>query len=180
MGAKIWKVVTNLLLAVLIALVVLLVLPRVFGIQPLVVLSGSMEPTYHVGSLIYVADVKPEKLEVGDAVTYEMSDDKTMVTHRVIEIDSTNQCIYTKGDANNVADGSAIFYEDIVGKPLFSIPLMGYLAHYFTTRQGTIILITGVIVVLILVFMSDLIAKEDNKEKSGSADGSKHEKNPKK
>lgn len=172
MLSKIWKWFTNILLVILVAMVVMLVLPRVFGMQPLVVLSGSMEPTYHVGSLIYVADVKPEKLEVGDSVTYEISEDGTMVTHRIIEIDSTNRCVYTKGDANNVADGGAISYDDIVGKPLFSIPFMGYLAHYFTTRQGTIILITGVIVVLILVFMSDLIAKADEKEKLSSADRS--------
>ena len=168
MLGKMWKCITNVLLVLLVALVVMLVLPRVFGIQPLVVLSGSMEPTYHVGSLIYVADTKPEKLEVGDAVTYTISDDGTMVTHRIVEIDEANQCVYTKGDANNTADGGAIPYTSIVGKPLFSIPYMGRVAHYFTTSSGTIILITGVIVVLILVFMSDLI------------DRSKHEKNPKK
>lgn len=180
MLGKIWKFITNVLLVVLVALVAMLVLPRVFGIQPLVVLSGSMEPTYHVGSLIYVADIKPEKLEVGDAVTYTISDDGTMVTHRIVEIDQDNQCVYTKGDANNANDGGAISYTSIVGKPLFSIPYMGRVAHYFTTSSGTIILITGVIVVLILVFMSELIVKVNDEEKSSLKDGSKHEKNPKK
>lgn len=165
MLGKLWKWFTNILLVVLVALVAMLVLPRIFGIQPLVVLSGSMEPNYHVGSLIYVADVKPEKLKTGDAVTYKIGDDGTMVTHRIIEIDDINQCVYTKGDANNVADGGAVPYSEIVGKPMFSIPQLGYLAHYFTTRQGTIVLITGVIAILILVFMSDLIAKADVKER---------------
>lgn len=165
MQKKLWKIISDILLVVLLALVVMLVLPKVVGIQPLVVLSGSMEPTYHVGSLIYVADVKPEKLEIGDSVTYTMGDGETMVTHRIIEIDETKQCVYTKGDANNAADGSAVRYTDIVGKPLFSIPGMGYLASYFTTSSGTIVLVTGIIVILILVFMSELITKADKEKK---------------
>lgn len=165
MLGKAWKFITNVLLVVLVALVVMMVLPKVFGIQPLVVLSGSMEPTYHVGSLIYVADVKPEKLEVGDPVTYTIGNDGTMVTHRVVEVDTTNQCVYTKGDANNVADGSAVAYTDIVGKPLFSLPYVGRLASFLTTKSGTIVLITCIVVVLILVFMSDLITKVDNEER---------------
>ena len=40
------KQVTTILLVALIALVAALFLPRVFGLQPLAVLSGSMEPTY--------------------------------------------------------------------------------------------------------------------------------------
>lgn len=175
---KVWKMTTNMLLVVLTALVVMLVLPRLFGIQPLVVLSGSMEPTYHVGSLIYVADVKPDRLEIGDTVTYVMRDGKTKVTHRIIETDQKNQCVYTKGDANNAADGGAVGYSDIVGKPLFSIPQIGYLANYLTTDSGTIVLITGVIVILILVFMSELIAKDDQDKKKDfyPTDRSEHEK----
>ncbi len=175
---KVWKITTNVLLTVLIALVAVLVLPRLFGIQPLVVLSGSMEPTYHVGSLIYVADIEPERLAIGDTVTYVMEDGETKVTHRIIETDGENQCVYTKGDANNTADGGAVNYSDIVGKPLFSIPQIGYLANYFTTGSGTIALITGVIVILILVFMSELIAKVDQEERKNlyPADRSEHEK----
>ncbi len=81
---KIYKAVTTILLVALIALVAALFLPRVFGLQPLAVLSGSMEPTYHVGSLIYVQDVDPADIEVGDPMTYTIGEG-TMVTHRVVE-----------------------------------------------------------------------------------------------
>lgn len=174
---KVWRMISDILLIVLIALVAMLVLPRLFGIQPLVVLSGSMEPTYHVGSLIYVAQVEPTDLETGDSITYIMSDEETKVTHRIIKIDQENQCVYTKGDANNVADGSAVAYASIIGKPLFSIPKMGYLASYFTTDSETIVLITGIAAILILVFMSELISKVDQEEKRNQylEDRSEHE-----
>ena len=47
-----FKVVTTLLVAVIVLLAVLLVGVRLIGLEPYTVLSGSMEPTYHTGSLI--------------------------------------------------------------------------------------------------------------------------------
>lgn len=54
---KIWNTVTSVLVAVVVILALLLVGARVVGLQVFTVLSGSMEPTYHVGSLIYVKKV---------------------------------------------------------------------------------------------------------------------------
>ncbi len=48
-------------------------------------LSGSMELTYHVGALIYVKEVDPSEIQVGDAITFLPSED-TVATHRVVEI----------------------------------------------------------------------------------------------
>ncbi len=42
---------------------------RLFGLTPYAVLSGSMEPEYPTGSLIYVRDVDPADVAVGDAIT---------------------------------------------------------------------------------------------------------------
>ena len=51
---KIWNVVSTVLVAAVVLLAVLLVGVRLFGLQVYTVLSGSMEPAYPVGSLIYV------------------------------------------------------------------------------------------------------------------------------
>ena len=75
---------------------------------PLAVLSGSMEPTYHVGSLIYVKDADPEEVQVGEPITFKISDD-TMVTHRVVAIDPGGPNLQTKGDASrDNVDGGAV------------------------------------------------------------------------
>ena len=60
---KIWNTVTSVLVAVVVILALLLVGARVVGLQVFTVLSGSMEPTYHVGSLIYVKKVDYRELE---------------------------------------------------------------------------------------------------------------------
>ena len=152
---------------ILVLLAAVLFLPRVFGITPYAVLSGSMEPTYHVGSLIYVADVEPEKIQVGDPMTFRISGD-TLVTHRVIEKNEEEKNFRTQGDANENPDGGTVAYAAVVGKPLFTIPLLGYLAVYVGTRSGMIILGTVVAVVLILTFLPDLLLGK-GKEKDGGA-----------
>ena len=82
---KIYHILTSLILVILIALAAILFLPKLLGMTPLAVLSGSMEPTYHVGSLIYVKDADPQDVQIGDPITFKISDD-TMVTHRVVAI----------------------------------------------------------------------------------------------
>ena len=46
---------------------------RIFGIQVFGVLTGSMEPSYPTGSLIYVKDVEPQELKLGDPVTFYLA-----------------------------------------------------------------------------------------------------------
>ena len=163
-----YKWVTTILLVVLIAFVAALFLPRVFGLKPLAVLSGSMEPTYHVGSLVYIDEVSPEKVQVGDPITFNIGED-TVVTHRVIEIDEENQSFKTKGDANNTEDGGAVAFSSGIGKPVFSIPYMGYVAVYANTRTGMILLVTLILVVLILTFFPDWLNKNDKGEDGGES-----------
>lgn len=158
-----YKIVTNIVLAVVLLFAGVLFLPRIFGLQPLAVLSGSMEPTYHVGSLIYVKDVKPSSIQVGEPMTYRVNDN-TMVTHRVVGKDEQAQTFQTKGDANNNQDGGEVSYGNVVGKPIFSIPLLGYAAVYAATKSGTIVLITAILVILILTFLPDLLMGKEEKK----------------
>lgn len=62
---KVWNVVSSILVALVVILALLLVGARVAGLQVFTVLSGSMEPTYHTGSLIYVKKVDPSAIQEG-------------------------------------------------------------------------------------------------------------------
>ena len=107
---KIWNVLSVILVALVVILAVLLVGVRLVGLQPYTVLSGSMEPTYPVGSLIYVKATDPQDVEVGQPITFVLNEDLVVATHRVIEIDEENQHFYTKGDANEAADGQPVHF----------------------------------------------------------------------
>lgn len=149
--------------AVILAL--LLVGARVVGLQVFTVLSGSMEPTYHVGSLIYVKKVDPYELKSGDVITFMMNED-TVATHRIEEVivDENDELIVrfrTKGDANQAADGALVHYKNVIGSPVFTIPKLGYVADYIQNPPGTYVAIAGFALFLLLMFIPDLFAKEE-------------------
>lgn len=159
---KIWDVFTSVLVAIVVLLAVLLVGVRLVGFQVFTVLSGSMEPTYHVGSVIYVKSVDYRELESGDPITF-MMDENTVVTHRIVEIvpdEEDPSVLYyrTRGDANDAADGSLVYYENIIGMPVFSIPYLGYVSNYIQNPPGTYMAIAVGAILLLLMFLPDLFA----------------------
>lgn len=83
---KIWNFINTLLVTAVVLLAIALVGVRLVGLTPYAVLSGSMEPTYHVGALIYVKDVAPEEVEVGMPLTFIVNEDLLIATHRVVDI----------------------------------------------------------------------------------------------
>lgn len=172
---KIWNAFTTILVVVAIALAVLLVGARLIGLQVFTVLSGSMEPTYHVGSVIYVKSVDYTQLQEGDAITF-MLDESTIATHRIVGIvpdeeDPTVLRYRTKGDANDAEDGSLVHYKNVIGTPVFTIPYLGYVANYIQNPPGTYIAISAGAILLLLMFLPDLFADEKKepapKKKSG-------------
>ena len=166
---KILNVISTILVAIVVVLALLLVGARFIGLNVYTVLSGSMEPTYHVGSLIYVKDVDTDELKAGDVITY-MLDEDTIVTHRIADVipDETDPSIIrfqTKGDANDSVDGSLVHYKNVIGTPVFSIPKLGYLANYIQKPPGRYIAISAGAIILLLVFLPDLFSYDDKSEK---------------
>lgn len=178
---KIWNITTTILVGLVILMAVLLVGLRLFGLKTYTVLSGSMEPTYPVGALLYVKEVKPEEVEVGQPITFVLNEDLMMATHRVVEIDEENQRFYTKGDANASADGSPVHFNNLVGVPVFSIPYLGYMAHFIQEPPGLYIAVAGAAILLLLVFLPDLlnIGGRNKKETAAERDADSMESLPK-
>lgn len=165
---QIWNVFTSILVALVVAFAVLLVGARLFGIQVFSVVSGSMEPMYPVGSLIYVKAAEPSDIQVGDVITFALNKD-TIATHRVIGIDNESQHFLTKGDANDIED-APVHFKNLVGKPVFHIPYLGYAAYYIQHPPGMYVAIAAGACLLLLVFLPDLL-KEEKKGKSAPRDG---------
>ncbi len=170
---KIWNVFTSILVVLVAVLAILLAGVRLFGYQVFTVLSGSMEPNYHVGSLIYVKEVDYTQLKSGDVITF-MIDEDTVATHRIVgvvpdEDDPTVLRYRTKGDANDVEDGSLVHYKNILGSPEFTIPYLGYVASYIQNPPGSYIAISAGAVLLILVFLPDILFDDGKSKKDSSA-----------
>ncbi len=166
---KIWNVVSRILVALVVLLAIALVGVRLVGIKTYAVVSGSMEPTYPTGSLLYVKSIDVKELKVGDAITF-MVDEDTVATHRIIEIipdeeDSSVLRFRTQGDANETADGTPVHYKNIIGKPVFAIPYLGYFAHFVQNPPGLYLAIGFAVVLVLLVFLPDMLGDDEGKNK---------------
>ena len=166
---KVWNIVSSVLVVLMVVLALLLVGVRVVGLQVFAVLSGSMEPTYHTGSLIYVKEVDPYTIKEGQPITF-MLDENTVATHRVVGIvqdeeDSSVISFRTKGDANEAEDGGLVNYKNVIGTPVFSIPYLGYVANFIQHSPGRYIAISAGAVILLLVIIPEIFAGEDKKKK---------------
>ncbi|MCD2263905.1 signal peptidase I [Dietzia aurantiaca] len=134
-------------------LLALVVVPRATGAQAYTVLTGSMEPRIAPGALVVVRPTAPENLAAGDVITFQpYSGDPSVVTHRITDIyyDMSGQRrIYTRGDANNVADDWALVPEQIRGKLWYSVPQLGRVNVLLTgkTRAVAITIVAGSLIV---------------------------------
>ena len=122
---------------------------KIIGFRSFTVMSGSMEPEYPVGSMIYVKPVSYKSLKVGDVISYVANNDKTVVTHRIVAIEKDSKDpetlrFKTQGDANSAPDANLVHYKNVLGTPIIIIPHIGYLAHNIQQPPGIyIVLVAG-------------------------------------
>lgn len=136
---------------------------KLLGIKPMIIISGSMEPTLRTNSLIIIKDYPIEGVEVGDIVQIMRLDglDDKDVIHRVIEI-KDNGNMLTKGDNNKVMDSWVVDKDNYGGKVVATCnevaPVISFLFGDFksidTTRlvRGFGILVVIAILGLVSVY----------------------------
>lgn len=157
---KICNAITMLILICILGIVGVLLVPRLAGYETFAVLSGSMEPYYHVGSVVFVdKTAAPEEVKVGDPITFTKTD-SLVATHRVIEIDNEKREFKTKGDANETEDASPVSFDQLVGKAGVSIPLLGYISIYMKTRKGMFGIVAVFIIIILLQLIPELVKPE--------------------
>ena len=154
---KIWNIVTTVVVCVVALLALLLVGARILGLRTFVVLSGSMEPYYHVGSVIYVKEVPPETLRVGDDISFRIAGD-TVATHRIVEVlqDGSSLRFRTKGTANTTTD-DPVPADKVLGKVVGTIPLLGYVFDFIKHPPGTYICLAAATVMVLAAFVPDIV-----------------------
>ena len=125
------------LMTIVIAVCLCLVMPRFAGYESYVVVSGSMEPTIPVGSIVYSKPTDPETLLEGEVIVFRSAArGTTPITHRVVSNDPFTGTVITKGDANLNEDANPVTYDNILGKVKTHIPRIGFTAAMFSTALG--------------------------------------------
>lgn len=167
---KIWNIVSTALVVLMVLCAVFLMGSRLLGFKCYTVISGSMEPEYSVGDLLYVKEVDAKSIKVGDPITFILNEDLVVATHRVVRIDAEKQHFYTKGDANEIEDQNPVHFNNVIGVPKFSIAKLGYVSDFVQNPPGLYITIGAGIVLIILVFLPDLLAKKKNEDAEKAAE----------
>ena len=124
--------------------------PNFMGYTPLAVSSGSMSPTFEVNDMIIVDANDVETVDVGDIISYWSGD--ALVTHRIIaaEMSEANGTVYvTQGDANNSPDMVRVTVDQIYGKYVMHVPLVGGASLFLASSAGVITCVVVICVVII-------------------------------
>ena len=128
--SRLCSVVGALLLAVVALLAIsATVAPRFMGLQSYAIVSGSMEPSFPVGS---------EALAVGDVAVFWRNDE--VVIHRIEENLYEDRELITRGDANEGIDAHPALYENVVGRAVNQIPGIGYFVMALASLPGKLVL----------------------------------------
>ena len=174
MVKKICNFLSTIVLVVLLAAAAVILVPMLLGYKEMAVLSGSMEPTIPVGSLVYVKPVEASMLEAGDVCTYYLSDGETFVTHRVMSIDPDAQTLVTQGDANEDPDGD-IQFSQVYGRADFPLPYLGIAIQNIRTPVGIMSICGVVMLVILLNFIPAIIdaAEDEKKQKAQQSEPEK-------
>ncbi|XP_031838338.1 signal peptidase complex catalytic subunit SEC11 homolog C twr [Nomia melanderi] len=107
-----------------------------------VVLSGSMEPAFHRGDLLFLTNYRDEPVRVGDIVVFKVEGRDIPIVHRVLKLHELNDeentvKFLTKGDNNSVDDRGLyaagqlwLTHKDVVGKAKGFLPYVGIVTIY--------------------------------------------------
>ena len=115
--------------------------PNFFGIMPVVVLSGSMEPEILTGDLAILKTTDPAQLKLNDIIAYK--EGATLVTHRIVELinNGGEPSFITRGDANNASDRNPVAYSQVEGVYIYRIAGLGRLAMFMQTPFGILVFV---------------------------------------
>lgn len=172
----------NVLITVLLILAVLLCLfvviqvlgkgyVNIAGYSLFRVVTGSMEPTIPVGSLLISKQVEMDAVQVRDIICFRAQDSAIlgkMMTHRVVDVlngADGSVMFETRGDANLASDGYLVTQTNFVGKVIWYTGANSVLSEvfsFFTNKVGFLACIVFPCLLLAGLILKDCVKNIKN------------------
>jgi len=126
---------------------------HLFGYSGFTVLGESMQREIPKGSLVLVKEINPDKISVGDDITFIRKRDHSAVTHRVVHIyekhgERSEKAFQTKGIENTALDQDIIYTDDVIGIVKITIPGLGSVIEYISGNIGFLFVILGILSII--------------------------------
>ncbi|KAI8085888.1 uncharacterized protein B0P05DRAFT_534114 [Gilbertella persicaria] len=127
-----------------------------------VVLSGSMEPGFQRGDILFLTLPKNDPVEINDICVFKLPERPIPIVHRVVKIHEDNKTkkeyILTKGD-NNARDDRALYdrgqmwihREHVVGKVKGFLPYVGMVTILMNDYPWMKFALLGVLGLFVLI-----------------------------
>ena len=128
-----------LLLVAVVGLCAPLTVPILQGYQTVGITSNSMAPAIPADSVIYVEDVDPSTVVVGDVIAYRQ--EGSVVAHRVTLNSSATQEFFTKADASKEEDLNPVPYGDVIGRVDGHVPFLAPFVPIYASLAGKVYLL---------------------------------------
>jgi len=125
-----------------------------------VVLSGSMQPAYYRGDLLFLTN-HPEPVRVGDVAVFRIKGRNIPIVHRVIKVHEKEDGyvkFLTKGDNNNI-DDRGLYNEgqlwlekgDLIGKAKGYFPYVGMMTILMNDKPNLKFALLGLLALFVLI-----------------------------
>lgn len=156
---KVAKIISNIIFYILLLIIILLIgyiiLINVYKKQDKLgdipinfytILTTSMTPTIKAGDIVITLKDKNNIYKTGDPITFVSEGNISkgvIITHRIIDTKIVNGSYfyYTKGDANNTADGSPVSASNVIGKVILKIPKAGFIQQFVVSKFGWLVVV---------------------------------------
>ena len=142
-----------------------------FNYRMFTVATGSMAPEYEVGDVLISKETPPEKIKVGDSITYKGQQGTfagKIVTHSVtrIEKDKNGEYIFhTKGIANLIED-PPVYEKQVYGIIVWKPVLMSIIYKIINTKYGILIFVILPIFYIVGSEMLNSLLEQEEKRRS--------------
>ena len=156
-------------------------IPDIFGIKPMIVLSGSMETEIYTGDVAFVKEVNPNELKKQDIIAFRNEQNK-VTTHRIVDIIEKDgeRFFRTKGDNNNTEDINLVSTKSVEGLYFARISGLGNFLMFMQQPTGLIVTLLFILVVgLVILRILDKTEDEQYKKEFEEFKKMKKEENKK-
>lgn len=142
-----------------------------FNFRMFTVITGSMKPEYNIGDVLIAKVTKPEKIKVGDKITYQgtvNSFKDKVITHQVTKIEEKDGKYYfhTKGLANLVED-PVVSEDQVYGKVIYKTFIISFVYKIVSTNIGFYaFIIVPIMYIVISEIISTLLEREEKRRNS--------------
>ena len=145
-----------------------------FNFRLFTVITGSMEPKYHVGDVLIAKKVDPSTLKEGDVISYlgkVGSFKDKIITHQITNVrkDSEGNYLFSAKGLANIVEDPTVTEDQLYGKVIYRSKVLTLVYNAISTKFGFYALI--IIPILFVVgseLISTMLSKEEkrrNKEK---------------